>query len=72
MRNGGIGRRWERWQNRTYFILWRLISKRGIYKINGRDISKSGKKLHLDFSDGQWSLVITEDTIYSSDLVTKE
>ena len=46
--------------------------KKGIYKVNGRDISESGKELHLDFSDGQWSLVITEDTIYSSDLVAKE
>ena len=40
---------------------------KGIYEVNGRDISESGKELHLDFSDGQWSLVITEDTIYSSD-----
>lgn len=43
-----------------------------IYKVNGRDISESGKKLHLDFSDGQCSLVITEDTIYSSDPIVKE
>lgn len=41
--------------------------EKGIYVVNGRDISKSGKELHLNFEDGQWSLSITEDTIYSSD-----
>lgn len=45
--------------------------EKGIYKVNGRDISESGKELHLDFSDGNWSLAITEDTIYSSDHIAR-
>lgn len=44
----------------------------GIYRVNGRDISKSGKALKLEFDDGTWSLVIVEDTIYTSDLEAKE
>lgn len=40
---------------------------KGIYEVNGRDISASGKEFHLDFEDSQWSLVVTEDTIYTSD-----
>ena len=45
---------------------------KGIYEVNGRDISKSGKELHLDFKDGEWSLAITEDVIFSSDHTAKE
>ncbi len=45
---------------------------KGIYLVNGRDISKSGKELHLDFEDGQWSLIVTEDSIYSSTHVARE
>lgn len=46
--------------------------EKGIYEVNGRDVSKTGKYLQLTFENGQWSLVITEDTIYSSDPVAKE
>ena len=41
--------------------------EKGIYEVNGRDISKSGKELHLCFEYGSWSLVVSEETIYSSD-----
>ncbi len=37
----------------------------GFFLVNGRDISKSGKELHLSFENGRWSLLITEDTIFS-------
>ena len=46
--------------------------EKGIYEVNGRDVSETGKYLQLTFENGQWSLVITEDTIYSSDPVAKE
>ncbi len=46
--------------------------EKGIYEVNGRDVSASGKELHLDFEGGQWSLLITEDTIFSSDYRVKE
>lgn len=38
----------------------------GIYEVNGRDISKSGKYLNLVFENGAWSLMISEDTIYTT------
>ena len=38
----------------------------GIYKVNGRDISKSGKSCRLEFENGEWSLMITEDTLYTT------
>lgn len=37
----------------------------GIYEINGRDVSDSGKALSLEFENGIWSLMITEDTLYT-------
>lgn len=40
--------------------------EKGIYKVNGRDISKSGKYLKLTFENGVWSLMITEDNIFST------
>lgn len=47
--------------------------EKGIYKVNGRDVSKSGKYLNLIFEDGNWSLIISEDTFYNtSDHVIKE
>ena len=45
---------------------------KGIYEVNGRNISSSGKKLHLHFEKGMWSLVVAEDTVYSSDPQIKE
>lgn len=39
-----------------------------IFLVNGRDVSRSGKELHLHFKDGKWSLAITEDTIYTSQI----
>ena len=44
-----------------------------IYKVNGRDISESGKRCSLEFEDGEWSLMVTEDTLYTTnDLMFKE
>ena len=40
--------------------------KKGICEVNGRDISQSGKRFELIFENGTWSLMITEDTIYST------
>lgn len=40
--------------------------KEDIYEVNGRDISQSGKYLNLVFKDGAWTLVISEDTAYST------
>ena len=40
---------------------------KGIFEVNGRNISQSGKEIHLTFEDGIWSLVVSEDTIYTSD-----
>lgn len=46
---------------------------KNIYKVNGRDISKSGRYLELTFENGHWSLMISEDTFYStSDQDVKE
>lgn len=46
---------------------------KGIYEVNGRDVSKSGSYLNLTFEKGTWSLEITEDTIYTtSDHIIKE
>lgn len=40
--------------------------EKGIYEVNGRDISKSGKYLNLTFENGEWSLMITEDGFFST------
>lgn len=40
--------------------------EKGIYEVNGRDISKSGKSLKLTFENGEWSLMITEDSLFST------
>lgn len=46
---------------------------KNIYKVNGRDISKSGRYLELTFENGHWSLMISEDTLYNtSDQSVKE
>lgn len=39
---------------------------RNIFKVNGRDISNSGHYMSLTFEHGTWSLMITEDTLYST------
>lgn len=40
--------------------------EKDIYKVNGRDISKSGHYLNLTFENGEWSLMITEDLFFST------
>lgn len=42
-----------------------LDIEKGIYELNGRDISKSSY-LNLIFDNGDWSLMITEDSVYST------
>lgn len=39
---------------------------RNVFKVNGRDISNSGKYMSLTFEHGTWSLMITEDKFYST------
>ena len=50
----------------------RIDLDKGIFEVNGRNISSSGKELHLHFEKGMWSLVVEEDTVYSSDRQIKE
>lgn len=38
--------------------------EKGIYEVNGKDISQSGNYLRLVFEDGAWTLVVSEDTGY--------
>lgn len=45
--------------------------KKDIYEVNGRDISQSGKYLNLVFEDGTWTLVVSEDTGYSTNAHSK-
>nr|DAP78050.1 MAG TPA: hypothetical protein [Caudoviricetes sp.] len=40
--------------------------EKNIYEVNGRDISQSGKYFNLVFEDGTWTLVVSEDTGYST------
>lgn len=40
---------------------------KGIYKVNGRDIFQSGKYFNLIFEEGVWSLMVSEDTLYTTD-----
>ena len=39
---------------------------KGIYEVNGRDVSKSGKNMNLTFEDGEWTLEISEDSFFAS------
>lgn len=39
---------------------------KGIYEVNGRDVSKSGKNMNLTFEDGVWTLEISEDSFFAS------
>lgn len=43
-----------------------IDTEKEIYEVNGRDISKSGKYMNLTFENGEWSLVITEDTLFTT------
>lgn len=38
----------------------------GIYEVNGRSIASSCCELSLDFKNGEWSLALTEDSVYST------
>lgn len=41
--------------------------EKGIYKVNGRDISHTGQFLKLTYEEGIWSLVIKETSLYTRD-----
>lgn len=41
-------------------------TQKGICLINGEDVSASGKYLRLEFKNGTWSLMITEDRFWVS------
>ena len=41
-------------------------TEKGICLVNGEDISSTGKYLKLEFENGEWSLVITEDRYFAS------
>lgn len=40
--------------------------EKDIYEVNGRDISKSGQYLSLVYENGTWSLIVTEDILYTT------
>lgn len=40
--------------------------EKGIYEVNGRDISGSAREFCLEFKDGHWLLEITEDRLYAT------
>lgn len=40
--------------------------EKGIFEVNDRDVSVSGKYMKLEFNNGQWSLMITEDRIFTA------
>lgn len=40
--------------------------EKGIYEVNGRDISETGTFMQLIFERGVWSLMIREDRIYTT------
>ena len=44
----------------------------GIYEVNGRNVSETGKYLNLTFEKGMWSLVISEDRFFNTAPATKE
>lgn len=45
---------------------------KGIYEVNGEDISADTSYLNLTFEAGVWSLMITRDTVCASDPNIKE
>lgn len=47
--------------------------EKGIYEVNGKSIASGCSELTLEFKKGEWSLALTEDSIYStSESVIKE
>ena len=39
--------------------------EKGIYEINGKDVKESGCAMTVNYENGKWSLMITEQTIYT-------
>lgn len=46
--------------------------EKGICLINGEDISDCGKYLKLEFENGEWSLMITENKFFASPVTKKK
>lgn len=42
-----------------------IDTERGIYRVNGEEISKTCTEFNLSFEDGQWSLQTTETKFYA-------
>lgn len=40
--------------------------EKNIYRINGRDISSSCYEVNLSFKNGTWSLMISENRLYTT------
>lgn len=43
-----------------------MENRRGVCKVNGKDISNSVNHLELTFDNGEWSLMISEDALYTT------
>ena len=43
-----------------------MENRRGVCVVNGKDISNNVKHLELTFDNGEWSLMISEDTLYTT------
>lgn len=43
-----------------------MKNRRGACVVNGKDISNSVNHLELTFDNGEWSLMISEDTLYTT------
>lgn len=39
---------------------------KGIYEVNGKDISKTVTRLQLTYENGKWSLELDETSVYST------
>ncbi len=39
---------------------------KGIYEVNGRDISETGTRLQVAYENGEWSLELDETSAYST------
>lgn len=49
----------------------RIDVDNGIYEVNGRNVSETGKYLNLTFEKGMWSLMISEDHLFNTAPATK-
>lgn len=43
-----------------------MENRKGVCKVNGEDVSSTTSHLELVFDNGEWSLMISEDTLYTT------